>query len=177
MVGEASSRTSKVGIGGLQDKVLNAKLCWEGGWRADSLQAVSTGPESVGRALAAEYRRLEEVPRDYRPSGPLGNRSKGSLGAGRYTRAVSPAPPRPAFRPAPPRPSAPVRGGRAAAVAAAASSGHFAPREETRGGEPRLEEARARVNGGRRAFRILSVRRGSAITGEGVGGPFPVPAP
>ncbi|CAO2598024.1 Formin-binding protein 1, partial [Lemmus lemmus] len=38
-----------------------------------------------------------------------------------------------------------------------------------------LEESRAGGNGGRRASRIRSVRRGSAIAGEGGRGPFPGP--
>lgn len=104
---------------------------------------------------------------------PRGHRAKGSLGAGQYARAVNPVPPRPASRPAPPRPSAPVRGGRAAAVAAAASSGHFAPRGATRGGEPGLEEARAGGSGGLSAFAESGGPQRSPA--NGVGDPFPGP--
>lgn len=104
---------------------------------------------------------------------PRGNGAKGNLRAGQNARAVSPVPPRPASRPAPPRPSAPVRGGRAAAVAAAASSGHFAPRGATRGDEPGLEEARARGSGGLSAFAESGGPQRSPA--NGVGGPFPGP--
>lgn len=104
---------------------------------------------------------------------PRGYDAKGNLGAGPYAGAVSPVPPRPASRPAPPRPSAPVRGGRAAAVVAAASSGHFAPRGATRGDEPGLEEARAGGSGGLSAF--AESRGPQRSPANGVGGPFPGP--
>lgn len=99
-----------------------------------SLQAVSAGPESVGRTSCRKptTRRSPEGLASFRTPGQPGQRESGG---GTVRSSCQSAPPRPAFRPALPRPSAPVRGGRAAAVAAAASSGHFAPRGETRGVE------------------------------------------
>lgn len=139
-----------------------------------SLQAVSAGPESVGRTSCRKptTRRGPEGLASFRTPRQPGQRESGG-GTVCSSCQSGPAPPRLPSRPTPPLGSGAGRarcGGRCCCFL-----GPFCSARRDERCRAGLEEARAGGNGGRRASRIRSVWRGSAIAGEGGRGPFPGP--
>lgn len=140
-----------------------------------SLQAVNAGPESVRRTSCRKPTtwRGPEGLASFRTPGQPGQRESGG-GTVRSSCQSGPSPPRLSSRPTPPLGSGAGRarcGGRCCCFL-----GPFCSARRDERCRAGLEEARARGNGRRRAFRIRSVRRGSAIAGEGCRGPFPGPS-